>query len=280
MVYLITFLEGIITFISPCILPMLPVYLLYFAGKGSSSSGNLVNKGTAIDTIVENSPGNAGSGGSEHGDTIRKYEDTIGISAGVLGSFKNPLGFVLGFTIVFVVLGAFAGTAGSFLKEYGFYVNLVSGAVIFIFGLSFMGLFRLPLPQLKIHRGAAGKSDLSSSIFSDEGKMSFLKAVVFGMVFSVAWTPCLGTFLGAALMLAAQGGNAAKGFTMLLFYSLGLGIPFVASAVLVDRLKNAFAFIRNHYKIINIVTGGLLAVSGILVATGILQKVALLLPAG
>jgi cytochrome c-type biogenesis protein len=102
--------------------------------------------------------------------------------------------------------------------------------------------------------------------------MNFWSAFVFGVVFSVGWTPCVGVFLGSALMLASQQGSAMVGTLMLLSYSLGLGVPFLLSAVLIDQLKGAFAFIKKNYGIINRVCGGLLIVVGVLMATGLLGR--------
>ncbi|MDO5400715.1 MAG: cytochrome c biogenesis protein CcdA [Eubacteriales bacterium] len=213
MQYFISFLEGIITFISPCLLPMLPIYLSYFAGGGQRS--------------------------------VRRT--LVGVS-----------GFVLGFTLVFMALGALAGTVGSFLARYARWVNLVGGLIVVGFGLNYMGLLRLNL-----FRGGGARR---------MGNMGFFSALVFGIVFSVGWTPCVGAFLGSALMLASQQGHVLEGTAMLLCYSLGLGIPFLFSAVLIDRLKGAFHWIKAHYDIINKVSGGLLVLVGLAMATGWLGR--------
>ena len=105
------------------------------------------------------------------------------------------------------------------------------------------------------------------------GELGFFSSVLFGVVFSVGWTPCVGAFLGSALMLASQQGHVLEGTLMLLSYSLGLGIPFFLSAVLLDQLKGAFNFIKRHYTTINYICGGLLIVIGILMATGVLSSV-------
>ena len=102
--------------------------------------------------------------------------------------------------------------------------------------------------------------------------LGFLSAVLFGMVFSIGWTPCVGAFLGSALMLASQQGNVLIGVTMLLCYSLGLGIPFVMSAVLIVKLKGAFSFIKRNYRVINWLCGGFLLLVGIMMMTGTLGK--------
>lgn len=219
MQYFISFLEGIITFISPCLLPMIPIYVSYFAGGGQR-------------------------------DWRR--------------SLKCALGFVLGFTVVFMLLGALAGTLGSFLTRYQTAVNLVMGLIVIFFGLSYLGVVKVNL-----FRGSQRQVDTSN--------LGFVSSMVFGMVFSIGWTPCVGAFLGSALALASQQGSVVVGVVMLLCYSLGLGIPFVISALLIDRLKGAFNAIKRHYDVINKVCGALLIVIGVAMATGLLGKLLALL---
>lgn len=214
MQYVIAFLEGIITFISPCLLPMLPIYISYFAGGGERSIGK---------------------------------------------TLKGALGFVTGFTVIFVALGALAGTLGSFLKEYQTAVNIISGLIVISFGLSFLNIIKI-----NIFKG--------SQRSVDTGNMGFLSALLFGMIFSVGWTPCVGAFLGSALIMASQQGHVMEGMLMLLAYSLGLGIPFILSAVLIDYLKSAFNWIKRNYGLINTVSGILLIVIGIMMATGTLGR--------
>lgn len=214
MQYLIAFLEGIITFISPCLLPMLPIYITYFAGGGER--------------------------------TTRR-------------TLAGAAGFVLGFTLVFVAMGALAGTVGGFLRGHQTAVNMLTGGVVILFGLSYMGVLKLPFLQ----GGGQGRA---------AGNLNFFSAVVFGAVFSLGWTPCVGAFLGSALLLASQQGHVLEGMAMLLVYSLGLGIPFLLSAVLIDRLKSAFDWIKRNYRVINLVSGVLLVLIGVLMATGTLGR--------
>ena len=215
MQYIILFLEGIISFISPCLLPMLPIYVTYFAAGNDRGRGKT--------------------------------------------TLKNALGFVLGFTLVFVALGLFFGTLGIFLQNYSAVVNIVLGAVVVLFGLGFMGVIK-PI---------FGMNGVKSA---DTGNLSFFKAVMFGMIFSVSWTPCVGAFLGAALAMASVSGSALQGTVMLLCFSAGLGIPFLLSALLIDKLETAFDFIKRNYKVINFVCGLLLVVIGILMMTGLLGR--------
>lgn len=173
-------------------------------------------------------------------------------------TIKNSGGFIIGFTVVFVLLGALAGTLGALLNEYKTVVNIVTGAVVVFFGLSFIGVFKL-----KFFKGFR---------FSFGREQGFLSSILFGVVFSVGWTPCVGAFLGSALMIAANEGGVISGMLMLLIYSLGLGIPFFISALLIDKLKGTFNFIKRHYGVVNMVSGILLITLGVLMASGLFDK--------
>ncbi|MBK5262573.1 MAG: cytochrome c biogenesis protein CcdA [Peptostreptococcaceae bacterium] len=210
--YLIVFIEGIVTFISPCLLPMLPLYVSYFAGGDDTTTNRKV--------------------------------------------LYNALGFVFGFTLVFVALGAFAGTLGQFILRNGIIFNLVSGLIIVIFGLSFLGIINLP--SIGFNKNPAIHTVA----------LTPAKSILFGIVFSISWTPCVSAFLGSALILASQQGSVLKGIIMLLLFSAGLAIPFIASAVLINSLKSTFDFLKKHYKIINYVSGSLLILLGILMMAG------------
>ena len=219
MQYFVSFLEGIITFISPCLLPMLPIYVSYFAGGGERSTPK---------------------------------------------TLSGALGFVAGFSVVFMAMGALAGTIGSFLKEYQTAVNIVSGVIVILFGLNYLGVFKINLFHGS-NRSIKGNS------------LDFFSAVLFGMIFSVGWTPCVGAFLGSALMLASQQGHMVEGMLMLLAYSMGLGIPFILSAVLIDYLKSAFQWIKKNYRVINTVSGIMLIIIGIMMSTGTIGQLLRLL---
>ncbi len=211
MQYAITFLEGIISFISPCMLPMLPIYISYFAG-GS---------------------------GSKHRVLLRS------------------ICFVLGFTATFSLLGLFAGTLGSMLTQHQTTVNIVTGIIVVVFGLSYLDVIKLPF-----FKGMQGGRKIESAF----------SAFIFGMIYSISLTPCVGAFLGSALMMASSSSTALTGFLLLITYSLGLGIPFIISAVLIDKLNSAFNFIKQHYKVINLICGIFLIVVGLMMAFGLLGK--------
>lgn len=214
MQYIVVFLEGIITFISPCLLPMIPIYISYFAGGGE-----------------------------------RETKRTL----------KCASGFVLGFTIVFTLMGALAGTVGSFLREYQIAVNIISGLIVIFFGLNFLGIIKINL-----FKGSSRSVDTSN--------MGLISAILFGIIFSIGWTPCVGAFLGSALMMASQQGSTMTGILMLLVYSLGLGVPFFLSAVLIDKLKTAFDWIKRNYNVINIICGSFLVIVGLMMATGTMGR--------
>jgi hypothetical protein len=197
-------------------LPMLPVYISYFAGQSKDETG--------------------------------KRPKMI---------FK-VIAFVVGFTVVFTALGLFSGTLGRLLSKYQTIVNIVSGIIVILFGLSYLGVFRIPFFK------GMNKGYKITGIAS---------AFLFGAIYSISLTPCVGAFLGSALMLASSAGGALKGATLLLTYSLGLGIPFIFSAVLLEKLSGAFTFIKKHYKIINLVSGIALIVIGILMAFGLLNLI-------
>ena len=210
--YIITFLEGIISFISPCMLPLLPLYISYFAGKADKK---------------------------QH----------IFLRAGF---------FVLGFTVVFTSLGLFAGTLSTFLIQYQQMINVICGIIIILFGLSYLEIIHLPF-----FKGMQGAKEISG-VFS---------AFVFGMIYSVSLTPCVGAFFGSALMMASTSGGAMTGALLLLTYSLGLGIPFLISAILIDRLNSVFTFIKKHYNIVNLVSGIFLILIGISMIFGFMNKI-------
>lgn len=213
MEYLITFIEGIASFISPCVLPIIPVYISYFATESKSEKKSII----------------------------------------------NSLGFVSGFSIVFILLGVFAGTFGRIITRYSNYVNIVLGLFLIIISLNYMGVIFIKF------------LNKTKGIKKDDKDLTVLTSVLFGMFFSLSWTPCVGAFLSSALILASTTGSVLKGATLLLAYSLGLAIPFVMTTFLLEKLKKTFDFIKKHYDIINKIAGGILLLSGVWnIANGII----------
>lgn len=208
MEYIFTFLEGFASFISPCLLPMLPIYISYFIG--------------------------------EKEDDYKK-------------AIVNSIGFVLGFTIIFMLLAVFASTFGLIISQYLQYIKIFFGIIIILLGLNYMELLKIKF------------LNNSKGVKMNVKNLNFLKAIVFGMVFSISWTPCIGTFLSSALLIVAKGQDLVKGIILMLLYCIGLGIPFVISVVLMEKLKNIFNFIKKNYGIIKKISGIVLIAMGIYV---------------
>lgn len=206
MEYLLTFLEGLASFISPCLLPMLPIYISYFMGEEEKSKKKAI---------------------------------------------LNSIGFVLGFTFVFLILSIFASTVGHFISNYTRYIKIAFGIIIIILGFNYMEIIKLKF--LNKTKGIQIKSK----------NINFFKAMLFGILFSISWTPCIGTFLSSALLLIAKEQEVIKGIILMLLYSIGLGIPFVISAGLIEKLKEVFDFIKKNYKKAKIISGLILIGMGI-----------------
>ncbi len=211
MEYVLTFLEGIASFVSPCMLPMLPIYLAYFTGNNKEKSDK---------------------------------------------ALMNSIGFVLGFTLVFVIFGVISGVAGSVLGNVIKYAKIVFGVLIIILGLNYMEVLKI------------GFLNRELNVKNNFDNLNFFKSIAFGMLFSISWTPCVGAFLSSALLLIASQGDVIKGIILILIYSLGLGVPFVISAVLIDKLKSTFEFIKKHYNVVKVVSGIVLIVMGLYVIFG------------
>lgn len=204
--YIFTFLEGIASFISPCMLPMIPIYVSYFVG-----------------------------------DSENKTKTKI----------TNSIGFVLGFTIVFLLLSIFASKLGSVLINGIKYIKIIFGILIILLGFNYVGILKI------------GIINRTKGMNFKKKDFNFVKAVLFGILFSISWTPCIGTFLSSALLLVASNQDLLKGIILMLLYSVGLGIPFIISAILIDKLKTMFNFIKKHYNIIKIISGAILIMMGI-----------------
>jgi Cytochrome c biogenesis protein len=212
--YILSALEGILTFISPCILPLLPIYFVYLTGSAQDESP--------------------------------KQSRLV----------LNSLAFVAGFTIIFVLLGATATALGSFLKEHIDIFRKISGIIMVILGLNFIGLLQLRFLNVDKH------------LEYNLDNLNFIRSLVFGMVFAFGWTPCVGAFLGSALLLAGSTGSIMQGILLLLFYSLGLGIPFILTAVLVHKAMVIWRGLQKYSRAISIGSGLVLTAAGLLLFAG------------
>ncbi|HZJ87824.1 MAG TPA: cytochrome c biogenesis protein CcdA [Sphaerochaeta sp.] len=209
MAYLTAFLEGIISFISPCILPILPLYFSYLAG-----------------------------GVAERGQRQQRL-------------IINSIAFVGGFTLLFVAMGAASTSLGRFLSTHLDLLNRIGGVVVILFALNNLGFALIPALASNHRIQMKGLQN-----------MNVPKSILFGIVFAIGWTPCVGPLLGSALMMAANADLLYQGMVTLFAYALGLGIPFLLSAVLLEQLEGVFSAIKRHGKIISIASGILLLVFG------------------
>ncbi|MCR4435388.1 MAG: cytochrome c biogenesis CcdA family protein [Clostridiales bacterium] len=219
--YILSFTEGVLTFISPCILPVLPVYFFYLAGLSYGEKG-----------------------GGDNPPKITGHR-----------LFINSIAFVLGFTAVFVILGATATSLGFFLKSHLDVFRKVSGVLMVVFGLSFMGIFKL------------GFLNLGKRIHYEFRELKFFNSIVFGMVFGFAWTPCLTAFLGSVLLMAGSSETVFEGMKLLLVYSAGLGLPFILTSLVFEKIRNTLGQVPKYGRIINMISGIVLILAGILVYT-------------
>ncbi len=206
MEFVMTFLEGVASFISPCILPLIPIYISYFAGKEEKK-----------------------------------------ISRAVI----NAIGFVIGFTIIFTLMAVATNRLGSILYDSQKYIRVIFGILSIIMGLTYMDIIKFNIfSKFK-------KFEMNTD------NLNFIKSVVFGMLFSISMTPCLGIFLTSALLLIASSAEFYKGLLLIITFSLGLGIPFIISAFLIEKLKNVFNIIKSHYNVVKIVSGLILIAMGL-----------------
>ena len=228
---LAAFGAGLLSFISPCVLPLIPGYLSYISGLSLDEMRGVPVAGGGNAVAVARPPG------------VRRQV--------VLSS----LAFIVGFSLVFVSLGAAASAIGQFLAERQALFNRIAGAVIVIFGLHTMGVLRIEwlYQEKRVHtsRKPAG----------------FIGAGLVGVAFAFGWTPCIGPILAGILALAGSQETVAKGVRLLAVYSLGLGVPFLATALMIDRFFSAMGRIRRYYHTIEIVSGALLVAIGLLIFT-------------
>jgi len=217
----LAFLAGLLSFLSPCVLPLLPVYLSYVSGVG-------------IDRLQA------------------RRGRVVGLS----------LFFVAGFTVVFVLMGAGAGGVGSLLIDFRRELTVAAGVFIAVSGLIVAGVIRLPERAVAVtpRPGGAGGAFLT------------------GTALAIGWTPCVGYVLGAILTMAASSQSALSGSLLLLVYSAGLGVPFVLAALAFDWMAARLDVVKRHYRAIQVASGAILVVFGVLLALGVVDRVAGWLP--
>lgn len=223
MQYLLLAVEGVLTFISPCLLPMLPIYIAYLTGQ---------------------EPGNQLEGSSNKSSLL-----------------QQSLLFVLGFSIVFIAMGIFVTAVGQFVLVNRTLIHFIAGSFMILLGVDYL-LGSPMMNRVRIFPGTSVKNT---------------NALVFGMVFSVTWTPCVGTFLAGALSYAATSTSYIESVGLLLSYCIGLGLPFILSALFINEMKQVFSWIKKHFNTVRIVSGSLLIILGVATLFGWLESALLYL---
>ena len=224
------FAAGFLSFISPCVLPLIPGYISFVSGVS-----------------VEEMRGDAAP------------------TASRLQVFVTSLAFVIGFSLVFIALGASATAIGKFLFAKLPLLTKIAGVILIIFGLHTMGVFRLAFLETE------------KRVHSQRKPAGPLGAMLVGVAFAFGWTPCIGPILGGILAIAGSRNSVAEGITLLSVYSLGLGIPFLLTSLAINRFFGAAKRIRRHYHAIELTSGALLVAIGVLIMTGQLTLIVRLL---
>lgn len=212
---------GIISFLSPCILPLIPSYIAFITGVSleelsSEESAERVRKRVVLNTLV----------------------------------------FILGFSLLFVAMGASITFFGKFLANNIHWFEKIGGVVVIVFGLHFIGILKL------------GFLNREKRLHLQKKPLGYLGTMFVGMAFGAGWTPCVGPILGTILAMAATTQNLGKGVALLIAYSVGLGLPFFISGVLIHRFFEYFKAIRKYFKVITVVGGMLLIIIGVMLITG------------
>jgi len=220
-----SFVAGILSFISPCVLPLVPVYL-------GIMSRNAIYKNEKL-----------------------KISDR-------LYAFLNSLLFVAGFSIVFIILGSTATLLGRLLKDYMSIIGRVGGAVLIVFGLHYIGLFKIPFLNME------KRLKMPESL-----KTGYLWSFLFGVIFSFGWVPCVGMILSAILLLASNMETLLQGVFLLVVFSAGLGLPFILASLFISFFSRFLKRINKHLNIISIISGVFLLVLGIIFVTDSMMKI-------
>lgn len=212
---------GVISFLSPCILPLIPSYIAFITG-------------ISIEELSLE-------------ESLRQVRKKV---------IANSLMFILGFSLIFIALGASATFLGKFLFRNIRWFEIIGGALVILFGIHFTGIFRLRF------------LDREKKVHLKKKPLGYLGTCLVGIAFGAGWTPCVGPILGSILTMAATTQNILKGIVLLAFYSIGIGVPFFLSGLIIHRFFEYFKAIRKYFKVITIAGGVLLIIVGILLISG------------
>jgi len=223
---LVALSAGFISFLSPCILPLIPSYLAFITGVSLEEMAQQQNLKQVRKKVIVNS-----------------------------------LFFILGFSLIFIILGASATFVGKFLSRNIRWFEIIGGSVVILLGLHFAGVFKLRFLERE------------KKIHMNRKPLGYLGTIVVGLAFGAGWTPCVGPILGAILTMAATTQNVLKGIVLLVFYSVGLGAPFFLAGLLLHKFFEIFKVIRRYFKLITVVGGLLLIIVGVLIITGYFSSI-------
>ena len=213
------FFAGLISFLSPCVLPLVPGYVSLISGAG-------------VEELK-----------SAEGQLMRRV-------------MVNSIGFILGFSVVFITLGAISTEIGQIAARYKHTLSIVAGVVIIIFGLHLTGIFKIKALYM------------DARLHGVKGGSTILGAFLIGFAFAFGWTPCLGPILSAILVVASQEDKVVRGILLLTVYSLGLAVPFLMTSLLMERFLKFYSRFRSHMHALEIASGGLLIALGVLLVIG------------
>jgi cytochrome c-type biogenesis protein len=213
------FFAGLVSFLSPCVLPLVPGYVSMISGAG-------------VEELK-----------SPQGQLMRRV-------------MVNSIGFILGFSVVFITLGAISTEVGQLAARYKHVLSIVAGVVVIIFGLHLTGIFQIKwlLQDTRLH--------------SVKGNSTMVGAFVVGFAFAFGWTPCLGPILSLILGFASQEDTLIKGILLLAVYSLGLAVPFLLTSLLMERFLKFYSRFRSHMHALEVASGGLMIALGVLLVIG------------
>jgi len=234
-------LGGALSFLSPCVLPLVPAYLCFIAG-------------TSLEELLDET-----RSGTEKAHLTRR-------------ALVGAIGFVLGFSTVFVALGASASVIGSVILSHKDVLGRIAGIIIILFGLHYIGLLRIGF----LNRDVRFQPKLSDKA-AHSPLLQFGSPYLLGLAFAFGWTPCIGPILAAVLTVAASQESLAQGVLLLSAYSLGLGVPFLAAAFAIRGFLSFAGRFRRHIRTAEFISGLLLAFTGLLILLGSFERIALLL---
>ena len=219
------FVAGLLSFFSPCVLPLIPGYLSFISGV-----------------------------------SIDRLQSDVNRSEVIKRTFYTSLVFVLGFSTVFILLGATATAVGSAMGQYRDIISKVFSVIILIFGLHFLGVYRLKFLAFEKKMHVQAKP------------LNLISIYLIGLAFAVGWTPCVGPILATVLGIASQKSHVGQGIILLVFYSLGMAIPFIITGIAMNSLLGVFGWVKRNFRIIEIVSGVLLIAVAVLMFFGVLER--------